>query len=69
MKILKKSIQFRDANDTNTKDSSGFITFIAEGSDDMYHLYNIITRGDTISGSTIRNVNIKISLLYICVYT
>lgn len=51
MKLLKRNIQIK-----NNKDSCGFITFVAESSDDMYHLYNIIVVGDTISGSTIRNV-------------
>lgn len=48
MRILKNGVSGRNA--------SGFIKFVAEDGEDMYHLYNIIAAGDVIEGSTVRNV-------------
>lgn len=42
--------------DIDGKDSSGKIKVQAEEAEDMYHLYNIISVGDEIKASTIRNV-------------
>ena len=47
MKLVRKSLE---------NGGPGNITFQAEESDDMYHLYNLIAEGDEISGQTIRNV-------------
>ena len=49
MKILKYDI--------DAKGGGGSIKFVAEEGDDMYHLYNIVARGDFIAGSTVRNVS------------
>lgn len=46
MKILKK-IHGR---------GSGSVKLEAEEDDDMYHLFNLITKGDTLEAMTVRNV-------------
>lgn len=56
MKLIKKAIG---------KDAEGSITFQAEESEDMYHLYNLIAKGDRISGTTIRNVSAVFRNLFI----
>lgn len=35
---------------------AGFVKLEAEEDDDMYHLFNLIAKGDTIEGVTVRNV-------------
>ena len=49
MKIIKQSIA--------SKNDSGFVKFEAQDSEDMYYLYHMIEEGDTIRGTTIRNVS------------
>lgn len=48
MKIIKNGVTHRNG--------SGFVKFVAQESEDMYHLYNLIRSGDVIEGSTVRNV-------------
>jgi len=48
MRIVKNAVAERNG--------SGYIKFVAQESEDMYHLYNIINTGDVIEGSTVRNV-------------
>jgi protein pelota len=47
MRILKREI--------SGKDQSGRLKVQAEEAEDMYHLYNIISVGDAIEASTVRN--------------
>lgn len=47
MRILKQEI--------SGKDQSGRLKVQAEEAEDMYHLYNIISIGDAIESSTVRN--------------
>ncbi|PVU85631.1 hypothetical protein BB560_002232 [Smittium megazygosporum] len=47
MKLIRKYIE---------KDSSGYIKLIPEDSEDMWHLYNLILKGDRINASTIRGI-------------
>ncbi|RKP03946.1 hypothetical protein CXG81DRAFT_8807 [Caulochytrium protostelioides] len=47
MKILARHIE---------KDRSGRLVLIPEENEDLWHLYNIITAGDRIKGSTVRRV-------------
>jgi len=48
MKILKQAI--------NSKTSLGSIVLQAEEEDDMYHLYNVISIGDAVEATSMRNV-------------
>eukprot|EP01138_Halocafeteria_seosinensis_P005427 gb/GECG01005548.1/.p1 GENE.gb/GECG01005548.1/~~gb/GECG01005548.1/.p1 ORF type:complete len:413 (+),score=68.40 gb/GECG01005548.1/:1-1239(+) len=48
MRITHRSIR--------EKDGEGFITCIAEDAEDMWHIYNILTPGDTLRASTMRKV-------------
>jgi protein pelota len=48
MKILKRQINGRGA---------GTVKLEAEEDDDMYHLYNLIAKGDTLEAFTVRNVD------------
>jgi protein pelota len=45
MKLVKKGIE---------KDQSGFVTLIAEDAEDMWHAYNLISKGDGLKATTIR---------------
>ncbi|PVU84522.1 hypothetical protein BB561_007039, partial [Smittium simulii] len=45
MKLLKKYIE---------KDRSGSVRLIPEDSEDMWHIYNLVLKGDKIKASTIR---------------
>jgi stalled ribosome rescue protein Dom34 len=45
MKLVKKAIE---------KDQSGFVTLIAEDAEDMWHAYNLISKGDGLKATTIR---------------
>ncbi|KAJ1960585.1 Translation factor pelota [Dipsacomyces acuminosporus] len=47
MKLLKQDIE---------KDSSGFVRLIAEQPEDMWHIYNLVQKGDQLQASTIRGV-------------
>ncbi len=48
MKILKRQINGRGI---------GFAKLEAEEDEDMYHLYNLICKGDTLEAMTVRNVS------------
>lgn len=48
MKIVKFGV--------DSKKNTGFVKFVTQESEDMYHLYNIISKGDLVEGSTVRNV-------------
>lgn len=54
MKILRKSI--------HPKTQDGFVVLEAEEDEDMYHLYNLILKGDIVEATTIRNVSLYSSL-------
>lgn len=45
MKLVKKFIE---------KDKSGYVALIAEDSEDMWHAYNLIAKGDHLKATTIR---------------
>jgi len=47
MKLLNKGFD---------KDMGGTATLIAEESEDLWHLYNLVTKGDTVKASTIRKI-------------
>lgn len=47
MKLLNKAFD---------KDGSGTATLIAEESEDLWHLYNLVSKGDTVKASTIRKI-------------
>ena len=47
MKLVKKFIE---------KDASGSITLIPEDAEDMWHAYNLISKGDQLKATTIRSV-------------
>lgn len=49
MKILKRYISH--------KSGEGTVKLEAEEDDDMYHLYNLISEGDQVEASTVRNVS------------
>mmetsp|Transcript_110446 Transcript_110446/g.235951 ORF Transcript_110446/g.235951 Transcript_110446/m.235951 type:complete len:410 (-) Transcript_110446:87-1316(-) len=38
------------------KDAKGTATLIAEESEDLWHLYNLVSKGDTVKASTIRKI-------------
>lgn len=38
------------------KDERGIATLIAEESEDLWHLYNLVTKGDTVKASTLRKI-------------
>ena len=65
--IQRRSAEFSQQTKQNTlmrvlhreidsKDSSGRVKVQAEEAEDMYHLYNIVSVGDSIKASTVRNV-------------
>lgn len=43
----------------NTRHDPGYITLIAEDSEDMYNLYNLIAKDDYLTTSTVRNVVVR----------
>ncbi|KAI9225320.1 MAG: pelota [Piptocephalis tieghemiana] len=47
MKLVKKQLE---------RDTSGHIVLVPEETEDMWHVYNLIQRGDQLKGSTIRRV-------------
>ena len=47
MKLLNKKIE---------KEGNGFVSLVPENSEDMWHLYHIIMRGDRVKGSTFRKI-------------
>ncbi|KAI9202521.1 uncharacterized protein BJ171DRAFT_513335 [Polychytrium aggregatum] len=47
MKLVRKNIE---------KDASGSVTLVAEEAEDMWHTYNLLTKGDLLEASTIRKV-------------
>ena len=47
MKLIKKDID---------RNGMGFVKLQPEESEDMWHLYNLIVAGDTVTASTIRKV-------------
>lgn len=47
MKLLNKGFD---------KDGSGSATLIAEESEDLWHLYNLVAKGDTVKASTVRKI-------------
>ncbi|KAI8325843.1 protein pelota [Martensiomyces pterosporus] len=47
MKLLKQDIE---------KDHSGYVRLVAEQPEDMWHIYNLIQKGDQLQASTIRGV-------------
>ncbi len=48
MRIIRSAI--------STKDQNGFVTLQAEEDEDMYHLYNLISKDDEVEAVTLRNV-------------
>ncbi|KAJ2724998.1 Translation factor pelota [Coemansia sp. Benny D115] len=52
MKLVKKDIE---------KDQSGYVRLIPEEPEDMWHLYNLIQKGDELQASTIRGVKSETS--------
>lgn len=60
MKILKRSI--------HPKNKDGFVTLQAEEDEDMYHLYNLILKGDIVEATTIRNVSCQLFKLPSMIY-
>lgn len=48
MRILKRAI--------GHKDGEGYLVIEAHEQEDMYHLYNLISEGDTLTADTVRNV-------------
>jgi protein pelota len=48
MKIIRSAI--------SSKNSEGTVTLEAEEDEDMYHLYNLISKDDEVEALTIRNV-------------
>ncbi|XP_026494822.1 protein pelota [Vanessa tameamea] len=52
MKLVFKNIE---------KDGSGSIALIPEESEDMWHAYNLIAEGDSVTASTVRKVQIESS--------
>jgi protein pelota len=40
----------------NYKNKSGLIIFTAEEPEDLWHIYNLMEKGDVLTASTIRNV-------------
>ncbi|ORE01706.1 hypothetical protein BCV72DRAFT_309777 [Rhizopus microsporus var. microsporus] len=47
MKLINKAVE---------KDSSGFVTLLPEELEDMWHVYNLISKGDMIKATTIRRL-------------
>ncbi len=47
MKLIKKHIE---------KDTSGYVTLVPEDSEDMWHMYNLLQKGDELKASTVRRV-------------
>jgi len=47
MKLIHKGFE---------KDMSGSATLIAEESEDLWHLYNMVTKGDTVQAKTLRKI-------------
>lgn len=47
MKLIKKAIE---------RDSSGYVVLCAEEMEDMWHVFNLIAKGDQIKASTVRRV-------------
>lgn len=45
MKLVRKHLE---------KDKSGEIVLVAEDAEDLWHIYNIVMRGNTIRASTVR---------------
>lgn len=45
MKLVRKSIE---------EDQTGFASMIAEGPEDLWHIYNLIRQGDEVTASTWR---------------
>ena len=61
MKLVQRSLE---------KDNGGFLTLIPEEEEDMWHIYNLIAKGDSVRSSTIRKVttesNTGSTTRYIC---
>ncbi|KAJ1675898.1 Translation factor pelota [Spiromyces aspiralis] len=51
MKLLRKNIE---------KDQSGFVRLEPEESEDMWHLYNLIQKGDQVEATTVRYVPLPV---------
>jgi protein pelota len=47
MKLVQRSLE---------KDNGGYLTLIPEEEEDMWHIYNLIAKGDSVRSSTIRKV-------------
>ncbi|KAJ1850376.1 Translation factor pelota, partial [Coemansia sp. RSA 2703] len=47
MKLLNQAIE---------KDQSGYVRIVPEEPEDMWHIYNLIQKGDQLQASTIRGV-------------
>jgi protein pelota len=50
MRVLKREIV--------AKNGTGYLLLEALESEDMYHLYNLISQGDVLTSDTVRNVSI-----------
>ncbi len=48
MKLTRKFIE---------KDGSGLVTLVPEDNEDMWHVYNLIQKGDSLKATTIRYVS------------
>lgn len=53
MKVLLEQISPKSSE---TRLREGFVKVQAEEEEDMYHLFNLIAKGDVLEASTIRNV-------------
>ena len=49
MKIIKKNI--------DSKSGGGFVVLQANEDDDIYCIFNVITKGDSVTAKTVRNVS------------
>lgn len=48
MKLKRKSLE---------KDGGGYITLLPEEAEDMWHAYNLISKGDRVRSSTFRRIS------------
>jgi protein pelota len=47
MRLIKKSLE---------KDNTGFVTLFPEHNEDFWHIYNLLTEGDTVTATTVRRI-------------
>ena len=64
MKVLLEQISLK-SNETKLRE--GFVKVQAEEEEDMYHLYNLIAKGDVVETSTIRNVVVVVVVVVVVI--